>query len=380
MGKIIYVTNSSQPGGMEKQVLDLIVGMTRLSWEVHVWCPDGPFCVDYENAGAVVTRKSPKFDLDLPYIFSLSKYMRDKKFDVVHAHELKAASNALIAGFLAGILVRISHTHTPISTWGVSKFKRFINKTWYTFIVNLLSTKEVALTSSIQEIKIHEGISWNKLVVIPNGIDVARFNITDDVKKNFRDEIFSRYQIPHDAFVIGNLSRLTVEKGYDVLIDAFSKLSKLPKFTKQNLFLLIAGGGVLKGQYEEKIAKLGLADKVKITGLFDEADKLKFHSTIDLILFTSFTEGFGYVVIEGMAFGTPIIASDLAVLKDVGQDTLSYFKAGDDNDLVKVTTECLNSSGNTKEKVVMAKRRVQDEFTLNKFWERYNTLYQGNPL
>lgn len=372
MANILYVTNSAQPGGMEKHVLDLISGMVKFNHSVYIWCPSGPMVKVYTGAGAQVTEKAINFDIDPFYIFDLVKFLKATKINVVHAHELKAVINSLIASFLGGVKTRISHTHTPISTWKISKPKKFINICIYSILTNLLTTYEIALTESIKSIKVKEGILKRKIVTIPNGIDFNLFQLDASVKSSYREEMHKKYNIPSDAFILGNISRLTVEKGYDLLIKAFSLLVKE---SDKSLFLLIAGGGLLQEDCKNLIKSYGLEDKVSITGIFDETEKIKLQSTIDLLVFPSFAEGFGYVVIEAMAFGIPVLSSDLPVLQEVGGDTLHYFKTNDIDSLCASIKHILANWQDAFKLISLAKERVKNNYTLEKFWKNYNDLY-----
>jgi glycosyltransferase involved in cell wall biosynthesis len=102
---------------------------------------------------------------------------------VLHAHELKAVVNSLIAASRARTKVRVTHTHTPISMWQVSESSKKVNILADSIFVNSLATTEIALTDISRDIKIQEGIKKSKLTVIPNGIDTERFDIPQNNAK-----------------------------------------------------------------------------------------------------------------------------------------------------------------------------------------------------
>jgi len=150
---ILYVSNSGIFGGMEWHVHDLIKGMKEHGHTVYVWCPEGPIVDYYSSVGAEITNREIKFDIDLPYIKELTEFIKEKNIDVVHGHELKASSNALIAAKKADTKVKISHTHTPISEWRIPNFKKFLNTKFYSFLVNRFADVEIALTESRRDVK-----------------------------------------------------------------------------------------------------------------------------------------------------------------------------------------------------------------------------------
>lgn len=358
---------------MEKHVLDLIIGMKSLSHRVFVWCPEGPMADLYRKAGAKVIKREIRFDIDPIYILSLSAFLKKNKINVVHGHELKAATNGVLAGFLAGVKFKFSHTHTPISHWQIGRFMKNLTIFGYKCLVNLFSTKEIALTQSIKEAKILEGIHENKLVVIPNGIDFNRFQITPKEKEKYRKEIYEKYKIPKGSFVLGNISRLTEEKGYNLLIEAFSMLLAR-RVSKNKVFLLIVGGGSKQSHYESLIVKYKVAGRAIITGIFEESEKVKLQSALDLLVFPSLAEGFGYVVVEAMAYGLPVLASDLPVLKDVGGDTIHYFKTGDTKALFERIVEMTENWEESSKLTSMARKRVKSMFTIKQFNKNYHNL------
>ncbi|MFC1621890.1 glycosyltransferase family 4 protein [Patescibacteria group bacterium] len=363
--RILYVLNSGQPGGMEQHVLDLIEGMKKLGHEVFVWCPQGPMFKKYADAEAKVTEKEIKWDIDFKYIFQLKKFLKENKIEIVHSHELKAVTNATLAGFLARTKVKISHTHTPITEWQINPIKKFINMLAYAPLVDIFSTKEIALTESRKKTKRKEGICKRKLVVIPNGVDVDEFCFSDEAREGFRSYILRRYDIPQNSYIFGVVGRISKEKGHSVLLEAFSKV--------EGAYLLIAGGGPLEEEIKRDARNLGISDKVIVTGRFPAIDHKKYFAAINCFVHPSLAEGFGIVLTEAMAAKIPIIASDLEVLQEVGGDTISYFKTGDSVELAQKMKEILE--GEVAYDPDPACKRVRERYSLDFFIKQYENLY-----
>lgn len=373
--RILYTLNSADPGGMEEHVLGLVGGMVGLGHEVFVWCPWGPKSNEYKQAGAKVTNTKIVLDIDPVYIFALAKFLKKEKIQVLHAHELKAVANSLIAGFIAGVNVRISHTHTPISEWKIQNFKKVVNLIFYKISVNLLATKEIALTESRKRVKMKEGIREGKLEVLPNGIDWNRFTITGNAKSQYREEIFDEYKIEKDSFIFGNLGRISEEKGIFILIEAFLKFLQFSGVAKNRTHLLIAGGGPLEKGVLEKIADLGLEKKVSVTGRFSDEDKIKFLSSFDCFIFPSLAEGFGIVLLEAMAFSLPVICSDLEVLQEIGGSTVMFFETGNPHDLAEKMYGIYSRRDNLENLEVAARKRVEELYSIERFIRAYEDLY-----
>jgi len=374
--KILYVLNSSKYGGMEWHVYDLIKGMIQKGHEVFVWCPGGVMSDAYSSLGAKTFNKEILKDIDLKYISELSLFIKENNIDIVHAHELKAASNALLAGNKAKVKVLITHTHTPISEWKIPEFKKKINEKVYSYLVNRYSSSEIALTKSKKKAKMKEGIKENKLTVIPNGLETLKFNVSPNQRADYAEEIRSKYNIPKTAFVFGNVGRLTEEKGIDVLIKAFSKFLKSDLFHQRDFYLLIAGGGKLEESLKQLTQELNLDGKVVITGAFDDHDKVKYYCSFDAFVFPSLAEGFGIVLLEALYMGLPTVCSNLEVLEEVGGDSVKYFEAGNDILLSKaMIDEYEISSKDGKSVSDRSKLRVESLYSMEKFVSNYLNLY-----
>lgn len=373
---ILYVLNSGKFGGMEHHTLNLAKGMISYGHTVYVWCNEGPIVEHFKNSGSIVDIHEIRGEIDRKYISDLEKYMKDKKIDVVHGHELKACVHALIAGKNAGVPVRISHTHTPISEWRIPAWKKYLDIQLYKKIVNGYASKEIALTESRKKVKMKEGIHEDKLEVIPNGTDISRFNISYIVKTEYREEIMQRYGLPKAAFIFGNVSRLTDEKGQHILINAFHHFMNSEIFHKDDFYLILAGGGSNQETLEKQIKELGLEKNVIITGVFPEEDLVKYYSTFDAFIFPSLAEGFGLVLIEAMYMKLPCICSDLDVLMEVAGDTVHYFQTGNYKDLSeKISMVHEEVADSDAEIVENARKRVEKYYTLDTFYQSYNDLY-----
>jgi glycosyltransferase involved in cell wall biosynthesis len=378
---ILYILNSGNPGGMEQHVLDLIKGMVKHGHKVYVWCTQGQISDWYKNAGAVVEHHPILVDVDYIHVNKLKNFCIKNKINVLHAHELKACTNALLAGTMARTTCKITHIHTPMSEWQLdSDFKKLLNPVKiksYALLVNMFGSSEIALTQSRKFVKQREGIKENKVVVIPNGIDTDRFDTSIINHDLCNLQIRDRYKIPEDAYVIGNVSRMTSEKGHKILLDAFNTFcKKLPTNQRSKIYLLLAGGGVLEPSLKDIATEYGLKNNIIFTGVFPKEDLPKFYNVFNLFVFPSVAEGFGIVLIEAMYYGLPVIASNLEVLKEVGADTIDYFSVNASSELAeKLNTQYQQFILRGNEINSPAVDRVKKLYTIEKFTDTYEKLY-----
>jgi len=375
MKKILYLSRSGNFGGMEKHILDLINSVNK-DFEVHIFCNSGEMAKEYENAFAIVRIVVPTSSIDISYMKKVREYVVNNKIDIVHTHELEVSILGLLAVVDLKNVKKIMHIHTPITSWKHSLIG-YLVKAPLNFIANFIvgnfvADKVVALTESIRQERVkRELISNSKIVLIPNAIDTGKFNVLQEQRQLFKNEILDKYQIPKDKIIIGNLSRLTREKGQDILLNAFAKLAK-----NSNYHLIIAGGGELFDEYTKLIDTLNIKDSCTLTGVFEEIEKLKLYFCFDYFVFPSRAEGFGYVLVEAMAVGLPILASDLQVLKDVSKGTIEFFQSENTGALIeKLPTFLSTKYDNQALKIKYDK--VLINYTFTSFKNNYLSLYKS---
>jgi glycosyltransferase involved in cell wall biosynthesis len=165
----------------------------------------------------------------------------------------------------------------------------------------------VAVTEKAKEALVTEGISPDRISVIPAGIDCEKFKpAAKKIQAIKRLDIFS------NATKILFVGRLVPEKGIFDLLNAFSMLLK----NMQNVELLIVGSGSPKVRIEidRLIAKLKIRLKIKFLGNIKYSDMPQFHNLSDIFCLPSFetknwAEQFGYSMVEAMACGKPVVST-----------------------------------------------------------------------
>src|SRR5204863_199848 len=116
---------------------------------------------------------------------------------------------------------------------------------------------------------------------------------------------------------VGRMSRSERYKGFDEILEA---LPRLP----DDVVYLIAGGGDDVARLQQKATRLGAAERVRFTGLFAEEEKADLYALADVYAMPSRGEGFGFVFLEAMASGMPVIASK----HDGGREAILNGKLG----------------------------------------------------
>ncbi len=154
-------------------------------------------------------------------------------------------------------------------------------------------------------------VSRKKKWIVPNAIELDRYS------PGPKDEaLVERYGL-RGKTVLATLARLVAAermKGIDEMLDLLPRLLR----RRPDLLYLVMGSGSDKGRLEEKAARLGIADKVIFTGRVAESEKARHYRLADAFVMPSQGEGFGFVFLEAMACGIPVVASS----KDGGREAV----------------------------------------------------------
>ncbi len=292
------------PGGVQVHVHDLAETLLRQGHDVSVITPVDdedllpPYAVSAGKAMSVPYNGSVTRILFGPLSASrVRRWVREGSFDVVHAHEPTAPSVSLLACLAAsGPLVATYHTSNPrsrILTMLQGPLQLALEKVWANIAVS-----EAARRTVVE----HLGVD---AVLIPNGVDVAAFAAASPLP-----ELASSR--PTIVFV-GRIDE--PRKGLAVLLEALPMIAT----AVPDVRLLVAG----PGDVSEVEAELdpAIRDRVHMLGLVSDADKPRVFRSADVYVAPNTgQESFGIVLLEAMAAGTPVVASDIDAFRRVLDD------------------------------------------------------------
>lgn len=276
---------------------------------------------------SVALERKPKPIQDLIVLIELIKIFKKEKFDVVHSTTPKAGLLTQLAAKFAGVNTRI-HIFTGQVWANKSGIKRWLYKKFDSLIA-LFASHLLADSHSQKQFLIAEGIPVeNKIKVIGDGsisgVDLNKFN-----PKN-RDEIREKLGLPSDSFIFLFIGRLNFDKGIIDLIKSFESIAE----SNNDAFLVVVGADednllpVIKSNmlYNKRIFYYEFTTRPE-----------DFMSMADVLCLPSYREGFGSVIIESAACGTPSIGSNIYGLSDaiVDGETGLLFKVGDVSDLAE---------------------------------------------
>ena len=297
-------------------LLNQLLRLKAQGYDVHAVCGPGEWISEIESYGITVHtvkmhRAVSPFHDSLA-LWKLFECLKREEFDLVNTHTPKAGILGPIAAKLAGVPIIIHTVHGFLFHDNVPIPKRFIfmgaEKLTATFADYLFSQSSEDIEQAIKhKISLPENIFY-----IGNGIDVTRFNphnISIPPQKK-REEV----GIKADELVVGIVARLVYEKGYMELFQAAVELTR--KF--DNVKFLVVGPVENERKDAvnlELLEELGIEESVIFLGMRKDVPEL--YSIMDIFVLPSWREGIPRALMEAMAMGVPVVATNIRGCREV---------------------------------------------------------------
>ena len=309
--RVLHVLEATV-GGAAKHVVDLCEGLAKRGVEVHlVYSPlrmDDIFKKGVEKlreAGVKLSRfpmrREPHIS-DVGALLYLYRYVIDHgPFLLIHAHSSKAGGLARLLRILGGPLV----VYTPHGFATLSKNFGKLEYLMYEVAERFLASfTSVVIMGSAYEAREAKRLGYQRVAIVHQGI-----NMTEPLLGG-RDDIRQELGIGADAVVIGSVGRLAPEKAPWVLVDAFQRVS-----TKHPAALLVlVGNGPLEKKILEMVKEKGLLGRVLMPGFMEGRRAMR---GFDIFALASEYESFGYVLVEAMAEGLPIVSTKVGIAEEI---------------------------------------------------------------
>jgi phosphatidylinositol alpha-mannosyltransferase len=303
------------PGGVREHVSGLAEALIELGHQVSVIAPADddavlpPYVVPAGRAVPVPYNGSvARLAFGFVSASRVRRWLKDGDFDVLHVHEPAAPSLSLLACWVAdGPIVATMHAAMPRSR--ALHVAQPILASALEKISGRIAVAEPARNTLVE----HLG---GDAVLIPNGVNVKRYEKAEPLPG-----------FPGTGGTLGFLGRTDEpRKGLDILLAAFTQMAP----ERPGLRLLIAG----RGDPEEALNQVPAAyrDRVVLLGQVSDADRIRMLHSVDVFCAPNTGgESFGYVLVEAMASGAPLVASDIDAFRQVlrGGEAGELFTTGD---------------------------------------------------
>ena len=360
------MTGSFHQGGSERQAVSL-ASMLRGDGEFDVYLAtlsgEGPLRGDSVAAGFAEISEFPLrsfYDLEfLRQVKKCAKYIRDNKIELIHTHDFYTNVFGMVAATYAGLSARIASKRETV---GMRSNAQDIVEG----IAFGRARAIVANSMAVKEYLVGRGIAEDKINVIYNGLDVDEFTSAK------ADGIRERFDLPHDAAIVTLVANLRHDvKNVPMLLRAAKRLDDT------NAHFVIAGEGELERDLKTRADELRIAERVHFIGRCSDVPSLL--ATSDICVLTSKAEGFSNSILEYMAAGKPVVATNVGGAAEVIIEGKTGFIVASDDDAV--LAERLKSLLDDKALAARlgeeGKRVVAERFSLSRQLIETKSLYNS---
>lgn len=299
-------------GGVETNIRSVSSELIKHGYEVTVAASTIPNASKEEIVdGVIVIRTKPLFTVfKVPFLPGYGKLLSSVTPDIFHAH-------GMVPGVTDVALFHASKRKIPsVLTYQFDgNGESFLGNAFASAYNHTLNRKAVskanaiiATTRSYAETSPVLKDYLDKVEIIPNGVDLEKFNPNIN-----SGDVRERYQLPSSKLVFA-LGRFVKYKGFEYLIRAMKSVD--------DATLILGGAGALEGYYRQIVHNESLENKVRFLGFVPDEDLPKLYTVSDLFVLPSTLRGeaFGITILEAMACGIPVIASDLPGMRELVAD------------------------------------------------------------
>jgi glycosyltransferase involved in cell wall biosynthesis len=374
--KIVYFIGSLRLGGAEKQVVELALGLDRSIYDIEIVCINqgGPM-VDMVRASGVPVHI---IEVSLPYgkynprsyihvmksLHRIYRHIKESGPDIIHGYLFTAYIVGILCGIWAGVPILVS------SRRSLGFFKQ--DKAWRQIIENYVNWKTEAILvnskSVWDDVIKREKHCEGKIHLIYNGVDLEKFK-----PRRGDPEIRKQWRLNREDLIVGVVANLIHYKGHMEILD----VAALLKQDFPNLkFVFVGRDGGMQSQIEKNRDVLSLDKQVILAGSREDVERII--PIFDILLLASHEEGFSNVLLEGMACGKAIVATNVGGNPESVRDGETGFIVPARNPvkmaeaLKKLLYDCA-----LREKFGNAgRRRVEEHFSREKLIENMDAFYR----
>ncbi len=303
---------------------------------------------------------------DWPGWFRLLRFLKKIRPDVFHLHLASPGESTLplLASHFAGIPVTITTEHSP-SYFPMEKF--------YSKRVKIFSQRyvdvNIVLSERGKQFMVHKyGMDPGKMRVVPNGVP-----ITERLPREKSEAVRELLGIRKSSSVITAISEITERKGIDLLLQAFDLLIQ----KKLQAQLLIIGEGPLRRQLQKQYRHLEESHDIHFLGY--QKDVRSYLSISDLFVLPSLGEELPLSILEAMASGVPVIATDVGGIPELIKHGESGWlvKPGEAHELTSALSYLMDDKRVARRLADNALHLVEAKFTLSAMVNQTEEIYRS---
>lgn len=375
--RVLHVLEATE-GGTARHLLDVLAHLPRDRYEVTAVCSplrDPAFVRGVRAVGSTGTRiewvnmtRAVQPLRDLAAVATLARYLRRRRYDLVHTHSSKAGALGRLAALLASPVSRRIHTpHAFSFLLPGSAMRRgvYIAAEW---ILARFTDRFIAVSAGERR-QVRRLAPRAAVAVVYNGVDPAPFREA----RRHRAAVRAEFGVPTEAFLVGCVGRLTAQKGQTLLLKAVATLGSR---RRKRVWVVLVGAGEDETKLQALARELGIGRQVVFAG--HRAPIAPVYGALDLYCLPSFSEGCPYTLLEAMAAGLPCVATAVDGSRELVLDgtTGRLTPPGDFQTLAAVLAEASARPDRLEKWGEAGRRRVQERFTLDRMIAGLDEVYR----
>jgi L-malate glycosyltransferase len=348
--------SSFDPGGTERQMIELLRRLDRHRWQVHLACfrtSGAWFDRAAEAAVSIGVFPAPRVSAPqtLRFFPLFARWCRERRIALVHTTQLDPNIFGLPAAALAGVPARVSNRR---SLDHGKPARRLIAQRLAQRCSHVIVANSAVVAARVRA----EGVRARRIAIVPNGLDVSMFAPAASGSR------------PRRVVCVGNLRPV---KGHDVLIRAAPEI--LRQFPDASFH--IVGGGPCASALEDLAASCGVARAFTFHG--HREDIARHLAANDLFVLPSHSESVPNALLEAMAAALPVVASNVGGIPEAVHDgsTGLLFDAGDDRALAGRVCELMAAPDLARRLGRAARADVASRFSFEVMVSGFERIYES---
>jgi glycosyltransferase involved in cell wall biosynthesis len=368
--KILMLTASLSLTGTHRIMMNLLEGLDQERFEVLVAYkplfpgPGDDLAPKIRELDFRLFRLRGRHLFDVKGLWDIYKIVRKYNIDIIHCWDSLTIMARLI-GKICKIKIIDSIGNPAVE---ISRKEYLAKKVSSIFL-------DGAIFQSKESIGFHRkqgpnSLRWCRQEVIYNSINVRKIPNHKTETKNL---LRKKYGLKENDIVITNLGMYNVQKSQEYLIQAVDKIVK----HHNNIKLFLIGWGEREDFLRSQIQSLGLINHIVLTGKKQRDEVFEFLSITDIYVSSSLWEGLPIAALEAMAFGVPIVATDVVGNRETVADNVTgIFVPVRNSTAMARTIRHLIENPEVRERMGQAgRKRVEEAFTPDQFLEQHQRFY-----
>ncbi len=357
--KILLLTHQGGMSGATHSIFYLSDGLARRGHQVWVGCPSDSLLAHLlEKSPARQVPITIRGRFDIRAMWQIRDLVQQHQIEIINAQSCYDRFTSMLAKWFFRLPVKLFHTRRETPTE-----PRFLMLNW---LVTRLTDRVIAVSPGVKESLEGLGMRADHIQVINNGTPASKYRLADLAEKTAAIQL--RYGLAKGIPVIGCVAR---QKQQNQLIAAMEFVDTPPCTV---MFVGIPGSR----EYEEQIRRQRNGHRYIFTGPVEVADVLYFYPLFAMNVLPSVTEGLSQALLEAMAMGVPVVATDAAGNSDLIRHNENglLFADGDIEELARQIKGLLQNPEKGRALAASGKTSAFEDYSIERTLDQYEAFFQ----